>query len=335
MPPPTKFALRLFPKPGADAARQLVNASVLLILVAVLTMLSDTFLAPSTIADVLRQVATVVTVGGFFTLLMVAGGIDLSVGAVVALSGIVSVSLVNAGVPVPIAFVAATAFGALVGSVNGFLVAILGVNSVIATLGTMYVTRGISLVSGEGRAIRAQDPEYAYLGNGSIGPVPLIVIVMVIALAIAIVLERRTLVGRYAVLVGSNIRGARLSGVPARSTLVALFVLTGAAAGWAGVMVSSRLGSAVSKVGVGFEFDVIIAALLGGTSLLGGEGSIVGLLLGALIVGTATSGMNILGVETFVQRVLLGVVLLAAVGLDAVVRARRNRPARRTAVQAE
>ncbi len=325
----------MLPTPGAATVRQLVNAAGLLLVVAVLTASSDKFLTPQTAAEVLRQVATVMSVGAFFTILMVAGGIDLSVGGVLALSGIVSVSLANAGLPVPIAFAAATAFGAAIGLLNGFLVAVVGVNTLIVTLGTMYLTRGIALVFGEGRAISASDPGYAYLGTAFVGPVPVIVIAAVIALVIAIVLERRTLFGRYAVFVGANTRGARMSGVPARTTLVMAFVLTGAAAGWAGVLTSSRLGSAVSKAGIGFEFDVIIAALIGGTSLLGGEGVIVGTVLGALIVGTATTGMNILGVEPFVQRVMLGVVLLTAVSFDALVRARRGRPARRRAVEGQ
>jgi ribose/xylose/arabinose/galactoside ABC-type transport system permease subunit len=308
------------PRPGPATTRQLVNVVALVLLIGVLSSLSDRFLTVENAANVLRQIATVVTVGAFFTLAMVAGGIDLSVGGVLALSGVVSVMLVNVGLPLPIAFLGAAAVGALVGVVNGLLVAVVGLNTVIATLGTMYITRGSAQVLSGGRAIVARDPGYAYLGNAAIGPVPVLVIVMLIALAVTIMLERRTLLGRYAVLVGSNVEAARLSGIPTRRTLVVLFALTGASAGLAGVMVSSRLATAVPSVEVDFAFAVIIATLLGGTSVLGGEGSVVGLLLGALIVGSATSGMNILGVPAFVQTVLTGVVLLAAVGLDAVLR---------------
>jgi ribose/xylose/arabinose/galactoside ABC-type transport system permease subunit len=323
---PTRVRL---PALDPAAARLAVNAVGLLLIIAVLSVLNGNFLTAQTATDVLRQVAAVLVVGGFFTMLMVAGGIDLSVGGVLALAGIVSVSLSNAGVPVPIAFVVAVAFGGGVGLLNGLLVALLGVNALIVTLGSMYVTRGIALVFGEGRAITAVDPGYSYLGTGTIGPVPLLIIAAVAALGVALLLEKRTLFGRYAILTGTNPRGARMSGIPTRTTIVAAFAMTGAAAGWAGVLWSSRLNSAVSKGGMGFEFEVIIAALVGGTSLFGGEGTIFGMILGALIVGTATTGMNILGVDPFVQRVLLGLVLLAAVSLDALVRARRERPARR------
>jgi ribose/xylose/arabinose/galactoside ABC-type transport system permease subunit len=316
------------PRRGAVGRRILVNLVALGILVTVLALLNDRFLTGDNVANVLRQIATTVTVGCFFTLLMVAGGIDLSVGGVLTLSGVVAVFSVNAGLPLPVAIAVAIATGALVGLVNGLLVAVVGLNTVIATLGTMYVTRGSALVLTNGQAARPEDPGYAWIGNGSIGPVPVLVVVMLAVLVGTAVIERRALLGRYAVLVGSNQRAARLGGVPVRGTLIVLFALTGASAGLAGVMVSSRLNTALPGVGVGFEFEVIIATLLGGTSLLGGEGSVLGLIVGALIVGSATSGMNILGIPAFIQTVALGVVLLAAVGLDAFLRARRDRPSR-------
>jgi len=319
------------PRLGVAGRRMVVNLVALAVLVLILSLLSDRFLTAENAANVFRQIATVVTVGCFFTILMVSGGIDLSVGGVLTLSGLVSVTLVNSGVPIPLAVVVATLLGALVGAVNGFLVALVGLNTVIATLGTMYVTRGSALVLGGGKAIRAEDPAYAWLGNASIGPIPALAIVMLVVLVLTFVLERRALLGRFAVLVGTNPRGARLNGVPVRTVQLAMFTLTGAAAGWAGVMVSSRLNTALPSAGNGFEFEVIIATLLGGTSLLGGEGSVLGLLVGALIVGCATSGMNILGVPVFIQSVLLGSVLITAVGLDAILRRRRDRPTRRVA----
>jgi ribose/xylose/arabinose/galactoside ABC-type transport system permease subunit len=308
-----------------------VNLVALAALLLILSLLSDRFLSAENAANVFRQIATVVTVGCFFTILMVSGGIDLSVGGVLTLSGIVAVILVNSGVPIPLAVVVATLLGAMVGIVNGFLVAVVGLNTVIATLGTMYVTRGSALVLGGGTSIRAEDPGYAWLGNGSIGPVPMLAIVMLVVLVVTFALERRGLLGRFAVLVGTNPRGARLAGIPVRTVQLVMFALTGAAAGWAGVMVSSRLNTALVTAGNGFEFEVIIATLLGGTSLLGGEGSVLGMLVGALIVGCATSGMNILGVPVFIQSVLLGSVLITAVGLDAILRRRRDRPTRRVA----
>jgi ribose transport system permease protein len=241
----------------------------------------------------------------------------------------VSVQLVNAGVPLEVAIASAVALGALIGVINGVMVAIVGINTVIATLGTLYITAGATLVLGEGMSVRPDDPGYRFIGNGEIGPVPVLVIIMLAALVFTLLIERRTRLGRYAVLVGGNPKGARLNGLPVRTTQVTLFIMTAAAAGFAGVMVASRHNAALPGAGVGFEFSVIIATLLGGTSLLGGQGSVIGLLLGALIVGALTTGLNILGIESFIQTVVLGVVLIAAVGFDAVVRGRRGRPTRR------
>lgn len=314
---------------GPTAFRLAINAIALAAIVVLFSILSDKYLTAANVANVLNQIAIVVTVGCFFTLLMIAGGIDLSIGGVVGLAGMAAVLLINAGVPTPAAIAVAIGIGTLVGLFNGFMVAIVGINTVIATLGTMYVTRGATQVLGGGKSIRPDDPGYAFIGNGHIGPLPTPVVIMAIILLVALILERRTALGRYAVLVGSNARGARLNGIPNRRVLAVLFVLTGAAAGLAGVMASSRYMAAQPALGTGFEFDVLIATLLGGTSLLGGEGSIAGLLLGALIVGSVTTGLNMLGVPSFIQEVLLGAVLIAAVGFDAVARRQRARGPRR------
>ena len=324
-------ALASLPRPGPTTFRLLLNAIALAFLIVLFAVLSDKFLSAANVANVLSQISIVVTVGCFFTLLLVSGGIDLSIGGVLGVSGMISVLLVNQGVPLPVAFAAAVGLGALVGVFNGFMVSVVGINTVIATLGTLYVTRGATQVLGGGQSVRPTDPGYSFIGSGDIGPIPTLVVIMAVVLIIALVLERRTAIGRFAVLVGSNPGGARLSGLPVRTVQVTLFILTGAAAGLAGVMASSRYMAAQPGLGTGFEFDVLIATLLGGTSLLGGEGSIIGLLLGALIVGTATTGMNQLAIPSFVQTVLLGAVLIAAVGFDAVVRTRRGRPARRRA----
>jgi ribose transport system permease protein len=321
------------PRLGSTAFRLLINAIALVFLIALFAVLSDKFLSAANVANILSQISMVVTVGCFFTLLLISGGIDLSVGGVLGVSGMVSVLLVNQGTPLPLAFAAAVGLGTLIGAFNGFMVSIVGINTVIATLGTLYVTRGATQVLGGGVSIRPEDPGYAFIGSGDIGPVPTLVVIMVAVLVVALVLEQRTAIGRFAVLVGSNPRGARLNGLPVRTVQVTLFILTGAAAGLAGVMASSRFMAAQPGLGTGFEFDVLIATFLGGTSLLGGEGSIIGLLLGALIVGTATTGMNQLAIPSFVQTVLLGGVLIAAVGFDAVVRSRRGRPARRRATK--
>jgi ribose/xylose/arabinose/galactoside ABC-type transport system permease subunit len=230
----------------------------------------------------------VLIAGGAVTLLMVSGGLDLSVGAVLALSG-VSAALLAQELPVPVAFLIATLIGAGVGLLNGFLAVVIGINAVIATLGTLYVARGSALLISNGVPVYDVPPEFKWLGTSYIGPVPVPVVIAMICLAVFTVLERRTLLGRYSVAVGSNTTAAELSGVPIRSTRFVLYTLSGAAAGLAGCVWASRINSGLSTVGVGFEFDVIVATLLGGTSLLGGQGTVMGMFIGALISGAGRS----------------------------------------------
>lgn len=330
-PPPSdlnSFGRRFAAAVSTAAGRKLlINLIALGILCIVLTLLNDRFLTQTNITNVLRQIAAVVTVGSAITLLMVAGGLDLSIGGVVALSGCTAALLSNQ-MPLPMAFLIGTLVGGLVGLLNGFLVEIVGINSVIATLGTMYVSRGSALLVTGGVPVYEVPQNYGWLGAGYIGAIPVPVVVMVIAVLVFTIIERRTLLGKYAVAVGSNPQAAYLVGVPIRKTRMTLYVLSGLVAGWGGVMISSRLASGIPNAGMGFEFEVIVATVLGGTSLLGGQGTVIGMVLGALIVGTLNNGLNLLGVQSFWQTVALGTVLVLAVGLDAALRRDSGTPRR-------
>jgi ribose/xylose/arabinose/galactoside ABC-type transport system permease subunit len=331
-----RLLARLSGGSGKTTVKIWINVFALLLLAVVLTSMSDKFLTEANMWNVLRQVSVVVIVGTAVTLVMVAGGLDLSVGGVIALSGVAAVILSNSGVPIPIACLIGVLIGAGVGLLNGLLIVVIGINSVIATLGTLYVTRGAALLWTDGQPVLAPKG-YGELGTGYAFGVPIPVLLMFAVVAIFVFIERRSILGRYAVAVGSNDQAAFLSGVPVRRTKLLLFTLAGAMAGFGGVILSSRFASGVPTTGVGFEFDVIVATVLGGTALTGGEGSIVGMLLGALIVGVLTNGLNILGVASFWQTVVQGVVLVLAVGLDIALRKgwlsgrflRRRRRARR------
>lgn len=310
----------LRPALSTSTARKLaINLLALAVICLILSFATDRFLTIVNITNVLRQISAVAICGSAVTLLMVSGGLDLSVGAVVALSGVVAALLANQ-MPVPLAFAAGVGVGALVGLLNAVLVVGIGINSVIATLGTLYIARGSALLITNGVPVYQVPPGYSYLGTGTLVGVPLPIVVMVVVVIAFLILERRTLLGRYAVAVGSNEQAARLSGVPTLETRAILFILSGAAAGLAGIVISSRLNAGLSTAGVGFEFEVIVATVLGGTSLLGGQGTVIGLIVGALIVGVVANGMNLLGIPSFWQTVALGTVLVLAVGLDAALR---------------
>jgi ribose transport system permease protein len=187
----------------------------------------------------------------------------------------------------------------------------------------MYVSRGSALLLTDGTPVYSVPDGFKWLGTGYIGPVPVPVVVALIWVAVFTIVERRTILGRFGVAVGSNATAAELAGVPIRRTRFILSTLAGAAAGFAGCVWASRINSGLATVGVGFEFDVIVATILGGTTLLGGEGTIIGMFIGAVIVGVLNNGLNLLGVSSFWQTVALGTILVLAVGLDALLRRER------------
>jgi ribose transport system ATP-binding protein len=282
-----------------------------------LALATQRFLSTQNLTDVLRQVSFIVIVASVATLLMESTNVDLSVGGVLALSGCVSATLVSQGWSIPLAFAAGVMVGGAVGVTNSFFVLGVGVNSVIATLGMMFVTQGAAFLTTGGVSIYVFDHSYRSIGSGYVGGVPIPVIVMAGFVIVGEVVSRRTLVGKYARATGSNLQAAGLAGVPTVRVRLVLFVLVGLAAGWAGVMDSSRIGGGYPTTGVGFELAVIVACVLGGTSLAGGEGSVVGTFVGALIIGSLNNGLDLLQVPTYWQTVVLGLVLLAALGADA------------------
>lgn len=304
----------------------LINIIALLGLSAAITILTPRFLTDTNLLNIMRNVAPVVIVAPAVTLLMVSRGLDLSVGSVVALSGVVAaLGAAQGGLPVPIAFALGTLAGALVGLVNAVLTVPFRINAVIATLGTLYVARGSALLLTGGVAVYGVPDDFPQIGGGSILGIPIPVWIVMLVVVIFLFLERSTLLGRYATAIGSNEEAAFLAGIPVKRTRALLYVLAGTMAGIAGVLLASRLRSGQVTVGVGFEFEVIVATVLGGTSLAGGEGSVAGAVIGALIVGVLSNGLNLLGVPAFWQTVAQGVVLVLAVGLDVFLRARLGR----------
>lgn len=297
-----------------------INLIILIGLSAVIAIANDNFLDPTNLRNVLRQISVVAIVGSAFTLVMVSGGLDLSIGGTVALSGVVAAMLAVDGVPVPYAFLAGVVTGSVVGLVNGLLIVRLRINSVIATLGTLYVCRGVASLLTEGLPVHGVPEEYGTLGTGFYLALPIPVIILIFVVIIFTIIERRTILGKHGVAIGSNFEAARLSGIRVDGIRVTLYVLSGIMAGVGGIILSSRLDSGHPQAALGLEFDVIVAAILGGTSLMGGEGTVIGTAIGALIVGVLNNGLNLIGVSTFWQQVVQGVILVTAVGIDILLR---------------
>lgn len=313
-------------KISADFFQKFAIVGVLVLIVIVLSLLTDTFLTVTNLKNVSRQIAFVVIVGSAVTLLMVSGSFDLSVGSTLGLTGMLSAYFVTLGVPLCLSIILSTLIGTCIGLLNGVLVVKLKMPSIIATLGTMYVARGVALVITKGNSIHlGLGPNFTFLGRGSLGPVPITLLIVIFILGLFYFIETKTIFGKYTFAIGGNKRAALLSGVNVGAITILLYALVGTTAGFSGTLLASRLGVGQPMVGVGFEFDVIVAVILGGTSLKGGEGSVFGMLIGASIMGLIANGLNLLGIHSFYQGILKGAILVGAVILDIMLKERKIR----------
>ena len=303
----------------------LVNVVILVLLWIFLSITADNFLDVTNAKNILRQISVIGIVAAAATLVMVGGGLDLSVGGVAAISGVCAALLSVHGLGMELAMVLGALVGVGVGLINGILIVNVGLNPVIATLGTLYVSRGVANLLSDGLPIYDVPLDWSRLGTGTTFSLPTPAVILAIVVAVLWAVQRFTLLGKYTVAIGSNFEAARLAGIPVNRVRVALYVISGAAAGIGGIVLSSILNSGQPTAGAGLEFDVIVAAILGGTSLTGGQGSVFGTLIGALIVGTLNNGLNLLGVQSFWQTIVQGLILVGAVALDALVQKRRGR----------
>ena len=296
----------------------------LAVLCIVLSVVSENFLTSRNIINVLRQTSIngILAVGMTFVILT--RGIDLSVGSVVALVGVVSASFATtsaagvAGAPymplIPVAVGLLT--GMAVGSVSGIAVARFSVPAFVATLGMLSAARGLTLIYAGGRPIPALTDGYRWIGTGDIGGIPVPIILFGLVFAIAHFVLTRTRFGRHVYAVGGNPHAAKVSGLPVRRIRFAVYAISGALAGVAGMILAARTGSALPQAGVAYELDALAAVVIGGTSLAGGIGRVSGTVIGALLIGVMNNGLDLLGVESYYQQVIKGALVVAAVMLD-------------------
>ena len=310
-------------KISRETLQKLVIVGVLVFIGTILALLSDVFLTITNVNNVTRQVSFVVITGCAVTLLMISGNFDLSIGSILGLTGMLSAYFMTIGIPLWFSIILATLVGTSSGLLNGVLVVKLKIPSIIATLGTMYAARGVALVISGGHSIHlGLGPHFTLLGRGYIGPVPISLLITIFILFLFYFIETKTTLGKYSFAIGGNKRTALLSGIDVDAVVILLYVLVGTLAGFSGTLMASRLGVGQAMVGVGFEFDVIVATVLGGTSIAGGEGSVFGMLIGAFIIGFIANGLNLLGIHSFYQSILKGTVLVGAVLLDRMLKER-------------
>ncbi|CCX67371.1 ribose ABC transporter permease protein [Firmicutes bacterium CAG:791] len=297
---------------------------ILLAIVAILFATTPSFRSSNNMTQILLSASIYMMLSMGMTFAIIIGGVDLSVGSIVGLvGGVISTMMLRWGLPLGIALLCGVLTGALCGCINGLLVTRLGLIPFIATLGGQWIYRGIlkllndgATVSLRGHISRDSMNAMSFLGNGKVLGIPVPVYFVAVAAAILTFLLKKTTFGRSVYAVGSNVETARMSGINVQKIKLLVFTLTGAMAGLAGMIMITRMTSAQVNCGEGYEFEGIFAAVVGGVSMAGGEGSVLGAVVGALIVAVLRNGLNLNGVNSFWQQVILGVLIVLVVYVD-------------------
>jgi ribose transport system permease protein len=288
----------------------------LIVLFVALSIASPYFLTANNLASVARQTAVFNTMALGMTIVIISGGIDLSVGSILGLSGLVGTMALERGYPIPVGVLIGLLVGTGCGLANGVMVTKLRIPPFVVTLGTLGIFRGLALIISNGLPVHRIPPGFSFLGEGNLLGVPFVVWLLVIcAVAVHVVLEH-TRLGRYAFAIGSNKIASLYAGIPVDFHVMAVYAIGGTLTGLAGMIEASRLMTGQPTAGQGYELQAIAAVVIGGGSLNGGEGSVVGTLIGAFIMGLLSNGADLLNISNYWQQVIIGSVIILAVTLD-------------------
>lgn len=299
-----------------DTLSKFIMVIAFVLIVLIFSVLSDRFLTLDNFFNVLRQVSTNGIIAMGMTLVIIAGGIDLSVGSVFAFAGTLCCGLIEGGMHFSLAILIALAASAVFGVINGVLIAKVNMPPFIVTLATMQMIRGAAYIYSHGSPIRAIDNSFNMLGNGYVSVVPVPVIIFFIVTLIAYLILHRSKLGMYIYAVGGNKNCAVFSGIKTKQVEIKVYVICALCAAMSGIIMASRMYSGQPTSGDGIEMDAIAATVLGGASFSGGSGKISGTVLGILIIGVMTNGLNILNVDSYYQYVLKGLIILFAIYVD-------------------
>lgn len=281
------------------------------------TIANPRFITATNLLIMLRQVAVwgIASVGMTFVILL--GDIDLATGSIITFVNVLcSYLMVHMGVPMALAIIITLAASTLIGVLNGFMVSTIGIPALIATFATQTAFSGIALIICDGQSINGFTESFKVFGQGKIGPVPVPVIIMILCFALGAFILNKTYFGRYFYAVGGNIEAARLSGIRTGRVKYLVFALSGFFAGLAGLVLLSRVNSGMGNAGLGYEFKVITCVVLGGVSVSGGSGRMSGVVAGTFIISALNNGMVLINLNSWVQNIVLGIVLVLAVGFD-------------------
>jgi ribose/xylose/arabinose/galactoside ABC-type transport system permease subunit len=316
-----------FTRSGATARRPALGTYgillALVLLCVLLALLTPRFLTVANLTIIVTQVSINALLAFGVTFVILTGGIDLSLGSMVAVTGVVAATFAHPGtypllVPVGLALLAGVLFGAL----NGLVITRSRVAPFIVTLGTMTIGRGLALILSKGRPISNLSDSFNYIGGGYLFGVPFPIVILLVAFGICSLILNKTVLGRYIYAIGGNESAARASGIQVSRVKLWVYTISGLLAAVAGIVLTSRITTGQPNAGVGFELSAIAAAIIGGTSTSGGSGTIAGTLIGALLIGVISNGLDLLNVSSYYQQVVMGTIIIGAVVLDGLNRRR-------------
>ncbi len=296
--------------------QRLLPFGTLLALFIGLAIASPNFLTVSNLSSVIRQTAVINIMALGMTMIIVAGGIDLSVGSVLAFGGLMGTMALEHGSSIPVSVLIGILAGMFWGFVNGFLTTRLSINPFIVTLGTLGIVRGITLIISNGLPVHNIPQGFSYLGEGTLAGIPFVLWILLICAVLVHIILENTKLGRYAFAIGSNPEAAYYTGIPVAFHTTAVYAIGGMLTGLAGMIEASRLMTGQPTAGQGYELQTIAAVVIGGGSLRGGEGTVVGTLVGAFIMGLLSNGSDLLGISPYLQQAIIGAVIILAVSVD-------------------
>nr|WP_307775710.1 ABC transporter permease [uncultured Cetobacterium sp.] len=305
---------------GEENFQILSVLSGLLIMVAFFSTASPYFFTMNNLMTVALQTSIIAIIAIGQTFVLITTGIDLSIGSNMAIAGIVTSLALVGGMPIVIAICLGLLAGIISGLINGLLIVLGDLPPFVVTLGSMSIVRGLALVITKGIPVSGLPRAFRYIGNGKILDIPFSVIIMFVLTAIFGFILSKTRTGTHIYACGSNLEAARLSGINTKKTLILVYVFSGFLAACSGIILASRIASGQPSAGMGYELFAVASAVIGGTSLAGGEGIISGTLIGALVIGVLRNGLNLMGISAFVQEILIGVVIILAVFADRIKR---------------
>jgi ribose transport system permease protein len=309
-PAPAKSGRELF------VLQRLLPFLSLIILFVALAIASPHFLTSTNLSSVVRQTAVINIMALGMTMIIITGGIDLSVGAILAMGGLLGTMAMEKGLSIPAGVLIGILTGLACGFANGIMITSLRIEPFIVTLGTLGIFRGTTLIISNGLPVHRIPQQFSFLGEGNLLGVPFVLWILVACAIVTHVILEHTRLGRYTFAIGSNREAAVYAGIPVKFHTTAVYAIGGMLTGLAGMIEASRLMTGQPTAGQGYELQAIAAVVIGGGSLHGGEGSVIGTLIGAFIMGLLSNGSDLLGVSPYVQQAIIGAVIILAVTLD-------------------